>query len=280
MTLARLDTLTLPLLLAALAAGCGTDHGSTTADAPGGGKADQISSTDERCAATFHWLQKDAYRSTAGRTSELWPPHTTTTLEVSCTPAGASEAQLVVRAYRENHGTAPDAVDADGNVFLVDVKQSAPVTGTREELLRLVDAYRGCECAPRTRFLSLDSLQDEAVAGVVAEVSKYLGAHLTCDNGVQVAQLVAWLRMGQIEPLVAALPGCSWESGFRLSDGFDAAAQQVLQDAADGLEGYHVCNNDAELQSALFAAFANDHTIGACDASSPLCSGPQWFYRP
>jgi hypothetical protein len=97
---------------------------------------------------------------------------------------------------------------------------------------------------------------------------------------VQVTQLVGWLQMGQIEKLLAALPGCSWEPGFRLSDGFDAAAQQVLQDAGNGLKGYHVCNNDAELQSALFADFENDHTIGTCDPSSPLCSGPQWFYQP
>jgi hypothetical protein len=243
-------------------------------------RADSVAPEDETCSAVFHWLQKDAYKSTAGRTSELWPPHTTTTLEVWCTPAAGGEAQQVASAYRENHGTAPGAVDANGQVILVDVKQSDPVQGTRADLLQLVDAYRQCECAPATKFLSLDSLQDDAIAAILQEVGAYLSAHLTCDGTVDTAQLVSWLQAGLIEPVVAALPSCTWEPGYDLNDGMNAAAAQVLDDATRALAGYHVCNNDAELQSAIFDAFRSDGTVGACDNTSPLCSGPRWFYQP
>ena len=37
--------------------------------------------TESGCEARFLWLQKDAYRSTAGRSFDFWPAHTTTQLE-------------------------------------------------------------------------------------------------------------------------------------------------------------------------------------------------------
>lgn len=41
------------------------------------------------------------------------------------------------------------------------------MAGTRAELLSLVEAYRACECAPGTRFLSMEALRDEAVPSLV-----------------------------------------------------------------------------------------------------------------
>ena len=46
-----------------------------------GGNADEAqamtAAPDDSCTATLHFLQKDAYKDGAGRSSDLWPPHTT-----------------------------------------------------------------------------------------------------------------------------------------------------------------------------------------------------------
>lgn len=225
----------------------------------------------ETCSATFIWLQKDAYKETAGRSSSLWPPHTTTTLDIVC------DGNLVRSAFRENHGTKPGAKDANGDVLLVDVGTMA-ANGTRAELDALANAYEACECG--TKFLSMDALGDAAVQQLVKELSDYATAHLTCTGAVDAAGLVQKLQAGDIEGVLAVLPNCTWDSGSDFSGGFDAALKKIIAAAQEALSDYHVCNNDAELQAALFDSYRQGGGVGSCDAQSPLCAGPKWFYAP
>jgi hypothetical protein len=225
----------------------------------------------------FRFLQKDAYRDAPGRTTALWPPHTTTTLEVTCERPGAAP-QVVASAYMENHGTLPSAVDmASGRPILQETRRVGPVAGTRAELLALVAAYRACECAPGTRFLSLEALRDTAVQGLVGALIAYVQLHLTCGGGVTVAGLVDALRGGRITDVIAALPACQWNAGSGLSAGFDAAIQSALSAT---LAQYHVCNNDAFLQAQLVGTFQASRVVRACDNSTDACRGPRWFYEP
>ena len=86
------------------AEGCG----SSGAGADAGLDGSTEGGAGEICTATFRWLQKDAYKSTPGRNSALWPPHTTTTLSVECGGADGGYA------FHDNHGTAPTATDDAG----------------------------------------------------------------------------------------------------------------------------------------------------------------------
>ncbi len=225
----------------------------------------------ETCTATLRWLQKDAYKSTAGRTSDLWPPHTTTTLEIAC--GGA----IVRSETRENHGTKPGEKDANGDVILVEVaKQEA--SGPRARLLALADAYAKCECG--TKFLSMDALGDEAVQAMVTKLGDYAEANLTCAGDLDAAGVVALLRAGEIERVIAELPSCAWADGKSWEQGLDGALQALLAASKETLGSYHVCNNDAELQAALFAAVAAGGEAAACDGGSAICHGPAWFYAP
>lgn len=231
----------------------------------------------ESCGVVLRMLQKDAYRDGPGRTSALWPPHTTTVMEVTCTPAGGAP-QMVASAFMENHGTRPDAVDtASGRMILTETRRFGPVPGTRAELLSLADAYRACECAPGTRFLSLEALQDTAVQSLVGALIGYVDAHLACAGGVTAAQVIDALRNGRIAEVIAALPMCSWSAGSSLASGFDDAITRALSAT---LAQYHVCNNDAFLQAQLFGVFQAEHVVRACDNTSATCHGPRWFYTP
>jgi hypothetical protein len=258
--------------------GCGSDDsggGSAAGGAggigTGGGGGAGADAGSETCTATFAWLQKDAYKETGGRSSPLWPPHTTTTLDITC------DGQVVRSAFRENHGTKPDAVDKNGDVFLVKVA-SKDVTGKRAALEALTDSYEKCECA--TKFLSMDSLGDTTIQLVVKEVSDYIAAHLTCTGAVDANGLVTILQHGDIEGVLGVLPNCTWAAGFDWSNGFDTALQKIIADAQEALSDYHVCNNDAELEATLFEDFDKTGQPGTCALDSALCHGPKWFYEP
>jgi hypothetical protein len=252
----------------------GSGVGGSGVGGSGVGGSDTDGGTDagsEACSATFTWLQKDAYKNTAGRSSELWPPHTTTTFDIVC-------AGIVVRStFRENHGTKPGEVDANGDVYLVKVA-SKKTSGSRAALDVLADTYESCECS--TKFLSLNSLGDTTIQLVIKELSDYIVAHLTCTGSVDANGLVTMLQAGDIQGVLGVLPNCTWSSGFGWSNGFDTALQKIIATAQEALLDYHVCNNDAELQAGLFEDFANTGQPGTCNGDSPLCHGPKWFYTP
>jgi hypothetical protein len=237
---------------------CCNDYGSTC-----GGT--------EECVATFHWLQKDAYKDTAGRTSDMWPPHTTTTLEISC------NGSVVRSEFRENHGTKPGALDANGQVFLVDVAQKQ-VTGPRTELEALADQYASCECG--NEFLSLNGLNDPKVQPLIGKLSDYMLQNLTCSGATDTQGLINLITSGDIPGALAVLPNCSWSSGADFEAGLDAALQAVIAASNETLGAYHVCNNDAMLQAGLFEGYATSKSVGACDPNATVCAGPAWFYKP
>lgn len=232
----------------------------------------------EACTATFHWLQKDAYKDTAGRSTSLWPPHTTTALDVVC-QTGEGAPEVVASAFQANHGTEPGAVDANGEVFLVEIRADE-AKGTRAAMIDLVDKYKACECDGSTKFLSLDSLQDAAVDALLKNVVAYIQTHLVCATPGGTDALVGALQAGDFEQVLADLPSCTWDTGADLASGLDDALATFLQATQEVLSGYHVCNNDAELQAMMFQGFLGSGKATACDASADVCNGPKWLYDP
>ena len=257
-----------------LSAACGDDSelgqpeggaGSSGGSGGGGGVATQD------CQAELTFLQKDAYKETAGRTSALWPPHTTTVLAISC------DGAVVESGFMANHGTEPDAVDANGDVLL-EPQGSIVALGPRAELEDLLASYSACECG--TQFLSMDALGDSAVQDLVAEVTSYVLENLTCAGPITAEDVATMLSEGDVEGVLAALPDCSWASGTDWDTGLDEALEAIIAAANETLADYHVCNNDAMLQAELIQSYASDKTVGACEPTSPLCQGPAWFYQP
>lgn len=233
---------------------------------------------NETCTATLQILQKDAYKETAGRSSVLWPPHTTNVLTVTCqSPAQQGEPAVVADVAMVNHGTAPGAVDANGDVILVEARIDT-IEGDRDELLRLAENFEACDCEGDSQFLSTSSLEDEKIQELIASLSGYLEDNLTCPSGV--ASLTSALNEGRVAEALVLLDTCTWNDGSDMATGLDKAAQEALVQSDETLQDYHLCNNDAILQVELFETFAQTGTLNACDATSALCHSPTWFYDP
>lgn len=228
--------------------------------------------TEAQCVATFRVLQKDAYKETAGRTTALWPPHTTTLLEIAC------DGEVVSSAFQANHGTEPGQVDANGDVFLVEVG-AFEVEGSRAELEALKDAYSTCSCDSETTFLSLDSLDDTTAQALMETVTSYLEANMTCTTGTP-TDIVAKLSASDVEGAIDQFLACTWSSGASFEEGLDLALSALAQKTGELLSDYHVCNNDAALQKELFDGYAATGEVKACDATAALCHSPTWLYTP
>lgn len=229
----------------------------------------------DTCVATFHFLQKDAYKNTAGRTSALWPPHTTTTLDVVCYDSAGGE-ETIADATMVNHGTAPGAKDANGEVFLVEVA-TRTTTGAREDLLDLVGQYQLCQCDDATTFLSMDAL-DAHAKDLLAGTTQYLRDNLECDLPDGAQTLVDALTQGDVEAAIADFDACTWASGADLDQALAEALDAILSGNGKSLDDYHVCNNDAALQAQLFDDFSKGGASYACNAASDVCHGPKFFY--
>ena len=266
----------LSLLVFVSSAGCGESPSSTAQSSASALGAD--GGSEASCYGVFRWLQKDAYASTAGRTSDAWPPHTATQLDIHCLADDGSDA-IIATAPQANHGTAPGTVDANGTELLVETKRER-VDGTRADLLALIDAYGPCTCDPATAFLSLDSAPDDVMQQVLMEVQGYLRANLTCSDGVTPDQVATAIANGDYDDAIQALGQCAWNDGASMADGLTAAAKDVLQGLGKRLTDYHVCNNDAMLQARLFESFARTGVISACDATADVCHGPIFYYAP
>lgn len=266
--------LALALPLAACSGAADDRTGSTTQASMG-----SCSGHYESCYAIFRWLQKDAYKSTGGRTNPTWPPHTTTVMEVHCLDSTGGD-KLIESAYRDNHGSAPGQLDPNGRPLLDDVKDSGPVSSTREQLLALLEQYRHCECAPATTFLSMTSARGPLEHKILDQVTGYLQQHLTCSGGTSTGDLITMLQNGNFDQAVAALSSCTWDSGSSFQDGLEQAAQAVMTSLSSDLAQYHVCNNDAMLEAQLWNDFATTGNVGTCDDTSPICAGPAWYYTP
>jgi hypothetical protein len=301
-----------PALLAVIVVACGgsgrtTSGASQSADVSGsddagnadgddgGDQTDASSAVTESCYGVFHWLQKDAYSNTGGRSTPLWPPHTTTQLDVHCVDASGND-QIVQTAFRDNHGTDPGTVDANGNPFLVEVK-TEQAAGSRADLLNLLASYTQCECAPTatggtgTPFLTLTNGEDALAQQLLGAIVPTAQASLVCDASVTTTDgsgnvltgtsaFVAMLQNGNFSGAVAAVPSCSWSTGYDWPTVLSQAMTQVATNLGTTLGGYHVCNNDGILEADLWESFVHGNGVVACDNSSTVCQGPTWYYTP
>jgi len=229
------------------------------------------------CTGTFRFLQKDAYKSTAGRSTPAWPPHTTTVLDISC----GDPATLAATSFQANYGTEPGEKDANGQVILVEVK-AVEAKAKRADLDKLAAAFALCTCSGEggTKFLSLTDVKDGEVQKVVAELTSYAGKHLVCTGDKSTADVVGLLEAGDLNGFLAGLANCTFEAGENFEEGFNEALGKLLQASATTLKGYHVCNNNAALQEQLFTTFRDTGKVVACTNTSELCSGPRWFFTP
>src|ERR1700722_19849501 len=130
----RLSLLLVPALFllagAALVLACG-GNGSAA------GAASSADESSDTCTATFTWWQKDAYKNAGGRNDPLWPPHTTTELQITC------GGQVVTDTSMTNHGTALGQFDDAGTPMLTNMKQ-ATATGSQDQMTAFMAAYQSC----------------------------------------------------------------------------------------------------------------------------------------
>lgn len=229
--------------------------------------------TEPSCEATFRWFQKDAYADRAGRTSETWPPHTTTQIQVRCDDGSEFSAE------QANHGTEVGAKTEQGEPILVEVhRETKP--GTRQELEALLEAYRRCECLPVTEFLGLDLVEDsEFQQRLLEAVADYAEARIRCEASVSRAEIVGHVQARRIDQALAGLDSCSWGSDAGWEEAFQTAFGEVVDDVSE----YHVCNNDALLQTGLWGRFQSGEPLPSCedhDELESICRGPQWYYEP
>jgi hypothetical protein len=255
-----------------LLSGCSAASGynSSTNDLMGSGASD--------CTATFTWWQKDAYLNSPGRQHPLWPPHTTTQLQVTC------GGEVVGTASMTNHGT-PYGTTNDAGVPMLTQTDQATVTGTQAQLTSLLSTYQACECDPATTggpgTVFLSAQPPSAVMGqVLAAVAAYASQNLVCPASTPTAQVANMLSSGNFDGAVTAMLQCSWSNGSSFEAGLNQAASALSGELSSTLAGYHVCNNDAMLQANLFASFQQNGSVAACDKTASVCSGPAFFYNP
>lgn len=222
--------------------------------------------TGEHCQASLIWLQKDAYADYAGRKSIALPPHTTTRFVVECTSDGSSVEQVAVIDH-PNHGTEPDAKDANGTPIL-DREAVQTVTGDRQSLLDLADAMRTCDCdqAGGTKFLSTDTTDPQLLEAVAEDFDQESGCTALVD--------ALRAKESSAEAMAEVVAQCHPAPPATIASIFADAANKELAARNELPSDFHVCNNDATLQGQLVTAFKTTGKIVACDSSSSVCHGP------
>lgn len=228
-------------------------------------------STDA-CTATFTFLQKDAYKSTAGRSSDLWPPHTTTVLDVSCQ---TSRGEQHMAPFKENYGTKPGAKDAQGNDILVKVDMDPSIVTVKApwgEMKKLVASYQSCGCDEK-EFLGLDTIDAEG-KGLLEKLAPILD----CPDSNE-ALLLA-LKEKRFEDAKRMATACKIKDGVTPAQ-LSQAIAEVDAEVKRTFSEHHVCNNNALLQMDLFARFRDHEDATACDPHDrALCYGPKLFFNP
>ena len=225
-----------------------------------------VTAPGKEFTGTLTVLQKDAYSNVAGRSSELWPPHTTTVFKWE----EGREVQL-------NHGTAPEEKDANGNPFLVATKVYT-FTATKMEMTALQHAYKNAICDNiASKFLNLaeanTTLEQSLIEGLYNYISTH--THLTCSESVK-DSVVAYFKAREISKAVAELTNCNWEKDD-WKTAFETVLGDVLGKLGHNLKDYHVCNNDAALQVDLIKYYIKS---GIVKMPQKNCNGPMMFYVP
>jgi hypothetical protein len=226
---------------------------------------------------TFSHHQKDAYSNSAGRNlpGTVWPPHTTTSVDIQC----AGQPRQTIE--QTNHGTSITKVDANGKFFLTLMK-NVTVLASAQRTNELVAAMATCKCDGKTNFLTMDSLKGDSVrsAQMLATLGTIVAKELTCPPGLK-EQVLAFLAgprgdAQSAQLLMQVSSQCLWSDGRPWARGVENALARAL--GADR-GSYHVCNNDAQLQTSLFSLFAAGRRL-VCDNTRAMCAGPRFFYNP
>ena len=222
---------------------------------------------------TLTVLQKDAYSEAAGRSSDLWPPHTTTVLQWAGEDGGDSDSTVQL-----NHGTAPGATNPQGEVYLVETKVYS-FSGTRSDMDALQSAYEIAICDNgESKFLDLTEGEGVLEKVFLTELRDIIFSddEFTCSGSVNKDSIIAFLEAGDVHKVIAEIHKCSWTSSDWLI-AFEAALGKAIEDLGHAVDEYHVCNNDAIMQVEMVKAFI---ATGEVPVPSGDCNGPIWLYVP
>ena len=222
--------------------------------------------SEKEYSGTLTILQKDAYSNIAGRSSLLWPPHTTTVFEWEL----GKEVQL-------NHGTAPGEKDAFGNEFLVETKVYH-FTGTEDELRTLQKAYVNSTMDDgNSTFLNLDSGKGLLEKTFLETLKNFVDTSLIlCNGSVTKDSLIAYFDAGRIDKVVAGIESCSW-SKAQWELALQASLKQAMNNFGHDFLTYHDCNNDAFLQMMLVYNYIGTGNIKVLEK---VHVGPLLYFIP
>ena len=217
---------------------------------------------------TLTVLQKDAYSDVAGRSSDLWPPHTTTVFKWE----KGRDVQL-------NHGTAPEETDANGNLFLVEAKVYS-FSGTKSQMESLQANYKEAIYDDATHhFLNLTDgtavLEQSFLTGMKAYMMDGVNG-LTITGPISKDSLMILFETGDYYRFGSALPNCNWTQSHWVI-AFESVLGDVLGDLGHNLNDYHVCNDDAYLQVGLIKNYIS---TGKIEIPEKQDDGPMMFYIP
>ena len=233
-------------------------------------KKDKDEPTPEKeYTGTLTVLQKDAYSDVAGRSSDLWMPHTTTVFKWS----EDSVVQL-------NHGTAPGELDANGEKFLVVVK-TYTFTGTKSHIEALQTAYEGAtfDNGTTNKFLNLTDGTAALETSFISGIKEYMlddAAGIPEDGDISRADLVALFEAGKYNEFGEHLPTFSWDK-TKWTIVLETVLGNVLSATGENLSDYHVCNDDADLQVRLVKNFI---ATGKVEIPAKDNDGPMLYYTP
>ena len=221
---------------------------------------------EKQYSGTLTILQKDAYSDIAGRSSLLWPPHTTTVFEWEM----GKEIQL-------NHGTAPGEKDAFGNEFLVETKVYH-FTGTESQLKSLQNAYVNSTYDDGSNtFLDLTNAKTLLSKTFLETLKNFVDTSaILCNGSMTKAELIAHFNAGEIDKVIVGIGSCSWtKEHWELAA--KAALKQSLKDLGLNLLDYHDCNNDAFLQMMLVYNYTGTGNIKVLEK---VRIGPLLYFIP
>jgi len=231
-------------------------------------KDDNVTEPEKQYTGTLTVLQKDAYSDVAGRSSDLWPPHTTTVFKWD----NGTEVQL-------NHGTAPEEVDAQGNPLLVTTKVYS-FSGTKIEMELLQKAYKNAIYDDAThKFLDLTSATDLLEQSFLKGLLNYIldeVNNFTCTDSTTKDKIITYFKNNEIFKVVAELSSCYWTQ-VQWKIALDKVLGDVLGSIGHNISNYHVCNNDAALQVDLIKNYI---ATGKVTMPNKDYNGPMWFYKP
>ena len=237
-------------------------------------KKDEVEPTptptpETKYTGTLTVMQKDAYSDVAGRSSDLWMPHTTTVFKWS----NDSVVQL-------NHGTAPDEVDANGDKFLV-VAKTYTFTGTKSQIEALQTAYEGAtfDNGTTNTFLNLTDGTAALEASLITGIKDYFsdGANgIPNDGDITKDSLITLYNAGLYKEFGSHLPSFSWTQ-TNWTTAIETVLGDILSSTGENLSDYHVCNDDADLQVRLVKNFI---ATGKIEVPTKDNDGPMLYYTP